>query len=387
VIPVTELFVERLNQLAGGVEQADRLDVLPVALALRQLLLDSEPLIHQVNRPPVALRIRFCVNKDSSTPGLPKPVFSFPGLAMDPNSFVSTAGTEDLNLDQFLRHRVVTADWGDVTVHDLIDYLCHRAGAVHFVADQSRGEIIVRQLDSYGWTMVSNATMAVVRVVLIALTPLRDAVWRPPDTLPLFGGYGKRPGGWLWVRGNEAYNRTVLQDSLGGGFTFAAALELGEDQGPGEHCLYEIGTPGRIASRFAMIHHSPDSFGCRFRLDDENVISVDVPRTSLRARMTTGGVVIAELTLEPGSTKLTLSVDGQTVGSAALSMDVRSRDVTLQTLGANLEGANPCTAAIGELLLIERGLTTAERWDLTRYLRMVLRAPVPSQERLKGREC
>jgi hypothetical protein len=378
VIPANELFVERLNQLAIGVEQADRLDVLPVALALRQLLLDAEPLVHQLNRPPVALRLRFTVNKEANTPGVAEPVFSFPGLAMDPNTFVSVAGTEELKLDEFLTYPVVKADSGDVTVHDLIDYLCHKAGAVHYVADRSREETVVRQLDSYGWPLVASAVMGVVRVVLVGLTPLRDAVWRPPAGIPLFGAYRSLPGAWIWVRGDGTYRRTDLNYSLAAGFTFAAAFKLGADQEPGDHCLYELGTPNRAATRFSLIQLSPSGFGCRFSIDDANVLRVDLPASDVQTLQQSGAVLVAELVVEPGSTKLVLSLNRQKVGSAVANIGIQSREVTLQTLGASLEGTKFCTGAIGELLLIERGLTSSEREAVTRYLRMTLRSSVPS---------
>ena len=378
MIPTDELFVERLHQLARGVHQQDSLDVLPVAAALRQLLLDESPLVHQVNRL-ARVRLRFRVNKQpDNTPGVPEPAISFPGHGMDPNTVQFQTGTQELTLDEFLRHPVVTTKWGDVSVHELIDYLCHKAGAVHHDTKRSSEDVgletVFAAMDQFGLQPMVIAMEAIARDVLVALAPLRDAVWRPPAELPLFSHYRQLPGGKLWVPGDGRYLSTGLSYSLKQGFTFAAALDLMPSGGEGERYLYELGVPGQKAPRLSLVHQSPSSLSFRFRATEEHELSIGLPPQAVRVFQERGAVLIAEAQFEPSDVTLTLSVGAVRVMRESMKAVIDAQPLTLQTLGASLEGTGHLAASIGELVLVERPLTDVERAALARYLGISQRA-------------
>jgi hypothetical protein len=87
-----------------------------------------------------------------------------------------------------------------------------------------------------------------------------------------------------------------------------------------------------------------------------------------------GGVLIAEARFDPNEVTLTLSMGAALVARKSTPAVIDPRPLTLQTLGASLEGDGHLAAIVGELVLVERALTDAERTALARYLGISRRA-------------
>ena len=178
---VARLFVETVDWLDEiGKGQPPEYGLLMASGRLRLLLLDDSPLVHQVNRHH-RLKVRFRILRHGDPPMKEAlKLWAVPdGLSPD----IAPAGhripIEEVNLDTFLRERIMIIDGTDVTVVELIRHLANVAGGVH--AGSAR-DPVDRQLEEMGELMmlqgvnvVARCLRGIVQVVVSALRPLREA--------------------------------------------------------------------------------------------------------------------------------------------------------------------------------------------------------------------
>lgn len=129
------LFCRTLDDLAGRADSQDEYDVLFSAALVRKLLMDDEPLMHQVNRTH-RLPVRFAFNGPTQYEEVvlsDGPVFWSLEDALDPECDLppGLVNRVDGKLDNFLARRVMRVQGHDVSVRDLVAQLAHIEGAVH----------------------------------------------------------------------------------------------------------------------------------------------------------------------------------------------------------------------------------------------------------------
>jgi hypothetical protein len=181
-----QLFVQVLKDLE--IRSTDpgqtEYELLRIGSILRQLLLDQDPLLYQVSRPR-EVPIRFGVNAFKPPwkmiPGFPQPTFTSVQDGFDPLTAVPhMVLVEEVALEDLLQRVVMTIGERDVTVKDAIRQVAHVSGAVH--AGAPRQEIehamasVSDSLQIGGFDPVIRTLCAVGRVVVRALTPLRDEI-------------------------------------------------------------------------------------------------------------------------------------------------------------------------------------------------------------------
>jgi hypothetical protein len=183
------LFLRTLDDLEQRIVATDEYEVLLAAALLRKLLLDSHPLVDQVNAAH-RLKLRFRINgptayeemilrdgavflslEDAIDPELDHP----PGL-MSPI---------EATRDQLLARRVMVLNGESITVHHLIDHLAHIEGAVHKSDPREQRELVLsqaaRELFIGGLPAGVRQIQAIARVVLRGLQPLRNALRSSPN--------------------------------------------------------------------------------------------------------------------------------------------------------------------------------------------------------------
>jgi hypothetical protein len=124
-----DLFIRNLDKLKAVLDQPSADGLFESAKFLRQLLVDENPLLHQVNRT-LRLKVFFLVN-----PVIPDP----PGLEADfrmiaegiSPSLVPKTSTLKVNLKDFFKCPVLQINGQWATVIDVIQYTANYAGAVH----------------------------------------------------------------------------------------------------------------------------------------------------------------------------------------------------------------------------------------------------------------
>jgi hypothetical protein len=178
------LFLRTLDDLEQRGEATDEYEVLLAAGLLRKLLMDSHPLVDQVN---VShhLKLRFQINGPTAyeemvlTAG---PIYWSLEDAIDPgiDHPLGLRAPQDVTRDQLLARRVMMVNGQEVSVRDLIDQLAHIEGAVHAAKPREPREAVLkeaaRNLYIGGLPAGVRQIQAIVRVVLRGLAPLREAV-------------------------------------------------------------------------------------------------------------------------------------------------------------------------------------------------------------------
>ena len=179
-----ELFVHTLRDLQDRSKAVDEYEVLMCVPLLRKLLMDSTPLMDQVNTE-LRIRVRFPINGVSEFEEL---IMSY-GLTfwsledgIDPEFDQGTGMAVPLEAtrDQLLARRVMVVNGKEITIRDLIDQLAHIEGGVHLTSPKEDKEKVLKEVAQRVYVGGLPAGVRQVRsiatVVLRGLQPLKDAI-------------------------------------------------------------------------------------------------------------------------------------------------------------------------------------------------------------------
>jgi hypothetical protein len=179
-----QLFLRTLEDLDRRTVVADEYETLLAAGLLRKLLLDEAPLIHQVNRDRRE-QIRFRINGETPLERVileDNPIFWVIGDAIDPDAFPVSgiSAPIDVKLDQFLARTVMFTRGERLSVGELIKQVAHIDGAVHKGKPTNAREELLDEISRFMFFGDLPSTVRHVqlvgRIVVRALTPLRDAI-------------------------------------------------------------------------------------------------------------------------------------------------------------------------------------------------------------------
>lgn len=171
------LFVQKLMELDEAQVSGQPYDLLRATGILRLLLIDGNPLLHEVNQR-LKLKVLFHVMRRDPGPPVSPDVH-----LRNPDPPGPKAATEDLKLDAFLGMACITTSNGETaTIRDVIKSGANFMGGVHFSKGPSTepGEQIVLDVGNGIRVLGNESTFAAIggicRVVLRALQPLAEAV-------------------------------------------------------------------------------------------------------------------------------------------------------------------------------------------------------------------
>lgn len=175
-----QLFLHTLDRLDACISSNDPFEILDASGELGKLLLDSSPLVHQINRE-FKLKLRFQVGEAQHfAPGFPKPVIWSIQDGLDPDTAPPGRSSKELTRDQFLAFTVLKMRDSEFSLRDVIKFEANVMGGVHSGSPKEVKEQVLAELDRIfelgGHRASLRQLMAVGRVVLKGLEPLRRSV-------------------------------------------------------------------------------------------------------------------------------------------------------------------------------------------------------------------
>ena len=174
------LFLHTLDRLGACISSNDPFEILDASGELRKLLLDSSPLVNQINRE-FKLKLRFRVGETQQfPPGFPKPVIWSIQDGLDPDTAPPGRSSKELTRDQFLAFTVLKVRDSEFSVRDVIKFEANVMGGIHSGSPKEAKEQVLAELDRIfelgGHRASLRQLMAIGRVVLKGLEPLQLSV-------------------------------------------------------------------------------------------------------------------------------------------------------------------------------------------------------------------
>ena len=174
-----KLFVERCRQVEDLMKSNQQIDLLDLSAKLRQLLVDgSSTLANQANREQ-QLKLSFKVGEFTSEPD---EYVVIQGLAdgLDPGTRRPGLPIKELNLDGFLKHRVLYLKGHAYSVRDVIKHASDAAGGIHRDENPKDQHKKIAEYSGQweigGLPAAMQQLRAIARVTLKGLAPLREAL-------------------------------------------------------------------------------------------------------------------------------------------------------------------------------------------------------------------
>lgn len=174
------LFLATAIDIDQKVIEGSRYSLIRAAGLLRQLLLDSSPLVHVVNRK-YKLKITFETSDFNQQPPI-KP--SIHHINLDVSAFPG-AKTIQVNLNHLLKAPVFENESVTASVHDLILACANAMGGIHLGKTRTSEEKLILDWDQIFRVLGDEPSLrtiaGVCRVVLRGIKPLVDAINNQPD--------------------------------------------------------------------------------------------------------------------------------------------------------------------------------------------------------------
>lgn len=154
----------------------DEYEVMMIAALLRKLLMDSDPLMNQINRS-LKLKIRFTINNISLTSKPPIPIFESVEDGFDPETSPPfLINIKDVTVDQLLKTDIIQYHGNRINVGELIHHMAHIEGAIHPGSPREEKEKSMKELVETigigGLPAGIRILKAITRVVLKGLSEL-----------------------------------------------------------------------------------------------------------------------------------------------------------------------------------------------------------------------
>lgn len=183
------LFLRTLDDVEARLRSHDAYEVLYLSALLRKLLLDGGiSLIDQVNKP-YRFKIRFTI-ADPDTPyarlALSRnPEFFSIADGIDPDAKFPNAKVVSRTRDQFFQTPVLYVRGQPCSIRDLILFEANIMGAVHAGSPQTDKEKAIASIQQFyslgGLPLALRQMLSIAKIVLVSVSPLRDAVRRDLD--------------------------------------------------------------------------------------------------------------------------------------------------------------------------------------------------------------
>jgi len=140
------LFINTMNDLKSRSNSHNEYEILMISGLLRKLLMDSDPLMNQMNRY-LKLKIRFRINDVKLSSETPIPLFQSIGDDFDPGiPPLFPKNEKEVTLDQFLKIEIMEYRGHRINIGELIQHMAHIEGAIHPGVPKEKKEEIMKEL-------------------------------------------------------------------------------------------------------------------------------------------------------------------------------------------------------------------------------------------------
>jgi hypothetical protein len=181
----THLFCRTYDDLSERISSQDPYVILGASALIRKLFIDDDPLVDQVNRSH-KIKLSFVIG-EIDTPYhrevmKDKPRYWSLQDGLDPKTKLVAGGTTTLKRDKFFDTVVLIANGKEFNIRELIKFEANVMGGIHAGKAKTDQEKALASLAGLymGNTRASlRQLLAISRVILSALSPLRQAACQP----------------------------------------------------------------------------------------------------------------------------------------------------------------------------------------------------------------
>ena len=180
MVSTETLFLRTLADIEQRLYVQDPYEILLIAGLIRKLFLDDHPLVDQVNATR-KLKLSFEITPPVDLPpGFPVPTLWTIQDALDPDTVHPSAKRLTVNRDQFFKTVVTRVNEHEYSIREIVLFEANVVGAVHAGLPKKDKEHVLQEVDRHisigGYASSLRQLLAIARVILKALAPLRDAV-------------------------------------------------------------------------------------------------------------------------------------------------------------------------------------------------------------------
>lgn len=172
------LFLGTMQELKQGcARRNDAFRLISCSRNLRLLLLDGNPLVHQVNRA-FELDLQFEIARQrKSNEERVKPVLSVVLDGLVPDEHLRGKELHRLTLSQFLNEPLMHTPESSIRVKDVIKYCANVLGGVHALSPKGEQERVLHTIDSsVGFGGVSAAARQLWSIGVVTTTALEPLI-------------------------------------------------------------------------------------------------------------------------------------------------------------------------------------------------------------------
>lgn len=361
-VTAEDLFARRHNELIQFKDSNDFYNVINTAANLRQLLIDSTPLIHLVNRD-LKCKIVFKVDDTLQYKLTANSSITHISTELGDMTLKYSARLKELSLKDFLNLKILQIENEEFTVLEIIKYASNKQGGVHFedikTSDKNRLKKALDPLEELKTPALSRAINTITAVTIIALRPLKDKLMTLPDYSKFLAHYdidkGKKAfrfdGKKVWMYTNN------MNISINDGFGWFGQISLAHQKSDGKRYIYEIGSAQKNGFQFGIYLTKDESLGCEVKLNKSNFLTAEIK--SIQKTRFSHLLFTLSCVFRHNSNTATLEVylNGELAIINKTKFKKLNKNIDCHAIGADIKGRRNATFHLAELALLRQDLS------------------------------
>ncbi|MDM9583534.1 hypothetical protein [Nostoc sp. GT001] len=180
MISIETLFLRTLADIEQRLSVQDPYEILLIAGLIRKLFLDDHPLVDRVNATH-KLKLNFEITALMVLPpSIPPPMLWSIQDGLDPNTSPPFTKRQTVSRDKFFKTVVTIVNQHEYSIREVVLFEANVVGAVHAGSPKKEKEHVLHEVDCHiavgGYASSLRQLLAIARVILKTLEPLRDAI-------------------------------------------------------------------------------------------------------------------------------------------------------------------------------------------------------------------
>jgi hypothetical protein len=366
-----DLFARNYNELSSFRSTNDVLKSIKLAAILRQLILDSSPLLHVVNRKH-RIKIKFSVDSTFRRYFKTDAFIKYTSTEIGDLKLVFSKNLKELDIANFLSLDILEIEGTNFTVREIIKFAANKAGGVHFDTnlDVRENELLtsLRKINAHSNEVISVLINAITDITLLALKDLKEKVLTLPDYSIFLAHYNQPEGRALFFNGNSVMQTENLNVVIEDGFGWFSEVKIIPQETKHRHYLYELVGAEKEGINFKIFIELNSDIGAEISLNGEDKLSVRVPSFTSHSQFNTYFSLSIILSLQSNEATFEIWTNKNLIDKSKIKFSSINKELFKQVIGANIEGKQTSKFYIKELIMLRSGLTDTNRNAVLNYL-------------------
>lgn len=354
-----QLFTRKYNDLHFLITNGTDYDLLKASGILRQFLIDPNSVIDTINRE-YKRKVEFKIDKSFDNHFIDDSRLLFHSSKIDGGDIVFSAKSKNVTKSEFLKSPILKNLQNSFMVIEIIKFLANKKGGVHLDIVDSKND-----LEQINLKILLRTLKEIGLIVLEAFLPLKEAIVKKPDNLPILGHYKSNIGFHYNFNGiNQFLSNGKINSNIQNGFSIFMELNIQSQPKVGKRVIFEIGG-NPLCFNFKITINREGNLECNAKLSSNRILKVNYP--NYNSHLNTWTSVYSKISFDCNMFTLELRLNKHLVSKISGKYKTKNSMLSEMSLGSNLKGKQNSAIKLSEMIILIDSIDEKTEIELLNY--------------------